>query len=147
VVCVTCVYIYVWVYVHILQLVLPYLIRNKKNYMHHTTKRACCSIFCTPSRPNKRQKLRAFPRVFYFFSQKHVVLQLLKRYWEEKRSPSPRVFNNSFLKYRRQFYIKNPILFLNYNHFYIFFLSHTFALGTLSYFLFFLIPSTFRLTD
>ena len=52
------------------------------------------------------------------------------------------------LKYRRQFYIRNHILFLNYhNHFYIFFLSCTFASGTISYSLFFPRPSTFRLAD
>ena len=42
----------------------------------------------------------------------------------------------------------NPILFLNYpNHFYIFFLSCTFASGTISYSLFFPRPSTFRLAS
>ena len=59
---------------------------------------------------------------------------------------SPRVSNNSLLKYRRQFCIRNPILFLNYsNNFYIFFLSCTFVSGTLPYYLFFLHHFTFRL--
>jgi hypothetical protein len=59
-----------------------------------------------------------------------------------------RVSNNSLLKYRRQFYIRNHILFLNYpNHYYIFFLSYIFASGIISYSLFFVRPSTFRLTD
>ena len=62
--------------------------------------------------------------------------------------PSPRISNNPLLKYRRQFYIRNLIPFLNYsNHFYIFFLACTFASGTYSYSLFFPRPSTFRLPD
>jgi len=81
-------------------------------------------------------------------SKKHLVLQLLKIYWEKKRRSSPRIFNNPLLKYRRQFYIRNPKLFLNYsNYFYIFFLFCTFASGTLSYYLFFPRPSTFRSAD
>lgn len=38
-----------------------------------------------------RCTIRASPRVSYLFSQKHVVLQLSKRYWEEKIRPSPRL--------------------------------------------------------
>ena len=87
-------------------------------------------------------ELRASPRESNIFFQKTWSFITLKNVLGEKRRPSP------ILKYIRQFYIRNPILFLNYfNHFYIFFLSCTFALGILSYSLFFLRPSTFRLTD
>ena len=91
--------------------------------------------------PKLLEHLQEYP---IFSSQKLIVLQLLQGYWEEKRRPSLRVSNNPLLKYRRQFYIRNAILFLNYcNHFYIFFLSRTFASGTLSYSLFF--PTPFHL--
>jgi hypothetical protein len=57
---------------------------------------------------------------------------------EEINKTSPTIFNNSLLKYRRQFYIRNSILFLNYlNYFYILFLSCIFASGIFSYSLFF----------
>jgi hypothetical protein len=47
-----------------------------------------------------------------------------------------------------KFCIANPIQFLNYpNHFYVFFLSCTFASGILFYFLLFLSTSTFFIED
>jgi hypothetical protein len=71
-----------------------------------------------------------------------------KKSWEHICWVPPTVFKISSLKYRRQFYIRNPILFLNYpNNFYICFLSYTFASGTISYSLFFLTSFHLRLDD
>jgi hypothetical protein len=96
-----------------------------------------------------RIRVRASSKVpNIFFLIKIWSFTTLKKALNGIKKSSPRVSNNPLLKYRRQFYIRNRILFLNYpNHFYIFFLSCTFAAGTLSYSLFFLCPSTFRLVD
>jgi hypothetical protein len=51
-------------------------------------------------------------------------LPLLKKYWEEKRRPFPRVFKIPLLKYRRQFYTSNSIPFLNYSNHFIYSLSY-----------------------
>jgi hypothetical protein len=88
--------------------------------------------------------LRASPKIYYFFLLKTCSFITSKKILAKKRRSSPRVSNNILLKHRRQFYIKNPILSLNYrNHLYIFFLSLKFASETLSYFLFF--PTPFHL--
>jgi hypothetical protein len=64
------------------------------------------------------EHLQEFPTIF---SQNHGVSQLAKNYWKKLIRSSPTIFNNSPLKYRRRFYIRVPILFLNYpNYFYIF---------------------------
>ena len=53
------------------------------------------------------------------------------RHLGPSKKSSPKGSDNPLLKYRRQIYIRNPILFLHYpNDFYIFFLSCTFASGT-----------------
>jgi hypothetical protein len=43
---------------------------------------------------NKRSKCLAYasPRVSYFFLKKHVVLQLLKRYWKKKKKTTSESF-------------------------------------------------------
>jgi len=80
------------------------------------------------------QEHHIFPPKTYSFAAPKKVLR-------EKKKTSLGVFNNPLLKYRRQFFIRNHILFLNYrNHFYIFFLSRPLASGTLSYSLFFPTP-------
>jgi len=57
------------------------------------------------------------------------------------------VLNNPLLKYIRQFYIRNPIIYLNYpNHLYICSLVHLHR-EPFFYSLFFPRPFTFRLAD
>ena len=92
--------------------------------------------------------------------QKHVrgspiVLQLVNQlvFMAQKKLggyllDSSNSFQNLTPKYKRQFYSRNRRLFPNHpNHFYTFFLFCTFALRTLSYYIFFSHPSTSRLMD
>ena len=97
-----------------------------------TLKKTLTSFCVCQTNPKSVTIAKSISKIILFFSSKDIVLQFLKRYWYEKRRPSPRISNNPFLKHRRQSYIRNPILFLNYcNHFYIFFLFRTFAWGTI----------------